>query len=345
MFYVTTRVRNEVFGPDTVISQDRGPEGGFFLPRNLPRIPAVELRAMGKKSFSENVAHAVNLLFDTQLDGWAIEFAIGRYPVRIRNTGNRTFTAELWHNPAWRFERLARGIEKAIRQSDQICLMPTDALLTGARIAVIFGLFGQLMEADTVSVDCPMDVVVPAGDFSGAMACWYAKKMGLPIQNILCCCNENTAVWNLIHRGELRTDTAKVDTETPQCDHPVPASLERLIYETLGSETTLDYLQTVSRGSTFYLDPEELGKLRSGLYAAVVSSRQMRGAVISLYGSYGYLADPYTALCYGGIGPYRSKSGESRSALILSEESPRHHIGLLAEILGTTTAELKKVFE
>lgn len=345
MFYVTTRVRGDSFGSKDVLNQDRGPEGGYFVPRNLPRIPAVELRAMGKKRFSENVADVVNLLFDTQLDGWAIEFAIGRYPVKILNTGNRTVTAEMWHNPAWRFERLARGIEKAIRQSDQICLMPTDWLLTGSRIAVLFGIFGELMEAGLISADNPIDVVVPSGDFALPMACRYAKKMGLPIQNILCCCNENTAVWNLIHKGELRTDSAKVATDTPLCDHALPDGLERLIFETLGFETTLDYLETVRRGSTFYLEPDELQKLREGLYAAVVSSRQMRAAVISLYGSNGYLPDPYTALCYGGIGPYRSKSGESRVALILSEESPRHHIGLLANILGTTAAELKKVFD
>lgn len=345
MFFVTTRVRSDTFDPNDVLNQDRGPENGFFVPRNLPMIPSMDLRAMGKKRFSENVADVVNLLFDTQLDGWSVEFAIGRYPVKLMNTGNRTVTAEMWHNPAWRFERLARGIEKAIRQSDQICMIPTDWLMTAARIGVLFGIFGALMEAGMASLDNPMDVVVPAGDFAAPMACWYGKKMGLPIQNILCCCNENTGVWNLIHKGELRTDTAKVDTDTPLCDHAVPDGLERLVFETLGFETTLDYLETVRRGSTFYLEPDELQKLRDGLFAAVVSSRQMRAAVISLYSSYGYLPDPYTALCYGGIGPYRSKSGESRTALILSEESPRHHIGLLADILGTTTGELKKVFD
>jgi len=345
VFYVTTRVRSDTFGPMDVLNQDRGPEGGYFVPRNLPRIPALELRAMAKKRFSENVADVINLLFDTRLDGWGIEFAIGRYPVKIMNTGNRTVTAQMWHNPAWHFERLARGIEKAIRQSDQICLMPTDMLLTGSRVAVLFGVFGELMNAGTVSLDSPIDVAVPAGDFSVPMACWYARKLGLPIHNIICCCNENTGAWNLIHKGELRTDTAAVDTATPLCDHPVPAALEKLIFERLGFETTHDYLETVRRGATFYLEPQELQTLRDGLYAAVVSTRQMHSAVISLYGSNGYLADPYTALCYGGIGPYRSKSGESRMALILSEESPRHHIGLLSGILGTTTGELKKVFD
>ena len=76
MFYVTTRVRSDTFGPMDVLNQDRGPEGGYFVPRNLPRIPAVELRALAKKRFSENVADVINLLFDTRLDGWGIEFEI-----------------------------------------------------------------------------------------------------------------------------------------------------------------------------------------------------------------------------------------------------------------------------
>jgi len=345
VFYVTTRVRGDTFGPNDVLNQDRGPGGGYFAPRNLPKYAAVDLRAMGKKRFSENVADVVNILFGTRLDGWTIEFAIGRYPVKILHTGNRTVTAEMWHNPAWRFERLARGVEKAIRQSDQICLMPTDWILTGSRIAVLFGIFGELISAGVTAPDNAIDVVIPAGDFSAPMACWYARKMGLPIHSILVCCNENAGAWSLLHKGEVRTDTTLIQTDTPLCDQPVPAGLERLLFETLGLEPTVDFLETVKRGSTFYLEPQELQTLRQGLYATVVSRRQMEAAVISLYGSNGYLADPYTALCYGGIGPYRSKSGESRTALILSEESPKYHIGLLAQILGTTSGELKKAIE
>lgn len=345
MLYVTTRVKNDTFTAFHALNEDRGPEDGFFAPLRLNRFSDREIKVMGEKSFALNVAEIVNLLFGTRLDSWAIEFAIGRYPVKLTNVGNRTMVAETWHNPAWRFERLARGIEKAIRQSDDICAVPTDWLMTGSRIAVLFGIFGDLMKSGTASEDAPIDVVVPTGDFSAPMACWYARQMGLPIHNVLCCCNENGGAWSLIHKGELRTDATLIQTETPLCDHVFPAGLERLIFGTLGIEETVEFTEVCRKGGNYYLEPHQLQALRSGIYAAVVSRRQMESAVSSLWSSTGYLADPYTALCVGGIGSYRSKSGESRTALVISEESPTHYLPLLARCLGTTAAELKKAID
>ena len=345
MRYVTTRVKEDTFSPLDALGQSRGPEGGFFLPEKLPVFSETEIKALSEKSFSQACAEIVNVLFDTSLDSWAIAFAIGRYPVKLISVGNRTMIAETWHNPAWRFERLARGIEKAIRQSDQICQIPTPWLMTGSRIAVLFGIFSQLLGMGSVTTDAPIDVVVPVEDFSGAMACRYARQMGLPIHNILCCCNENAGAWNLIHKGEIRTEASLIRTQTPLCDNTVPELLEGLIFETLGMAKSLAFAEVCRRGGNFYLDPHELTLLRKGLFATVVSGSQMEHAVAALWTGSGYLADPYTALCVGGIGPYRSKSGESRMALVLSGESPRHHMNFLARCLGTTAEELKKAID
>lgn len=345
MLYVTTRNKTKTCTSLQALSEISGSDGGHFIPHELHAFSETEIKNLGKKSFAEACAEIVNLLFDTNLDSWAISFAIGRYPVKLIPVGNRTVVAETWHNPGWRFERLARGIEKAIRQSDQICPVPTDWLMIGSRIAVLFGIFSDLIRSGAVSTDTPMDLVVPSFDFSSVMACWYARKLGLPIHNVLCCCNENAGIWNLIHRGEVRTDTAVTKTDTPLCDRPAPAGLERLIAETLGSVRAVDFFRCREKGETFYLEPHELQQLRSGLFATVVSAGQMENSISALYGSNGYIPDPYTALCVAGIGTYRSKTGESRSALVLSEESPRHHMPLLARSLGTTAEVLKKAID
>ena len=344
MLYVTTRT-NEPCTVAHPLNENLGPDGGFFAPMHLPVYTRQQIQDLGKRAFSANVAEVVNLLFGTSLDSWAVEFAIGRYPVKFANVGNRTLIAETWHNPAWNFERLARGIEKAVRQSDQICPVPTDWLMIGSRMAVLFGIFGELIGKKAVSPDAPIDLVIPTGDFSGPISGYYCKKMGLPIQNVLCCCNDNAAAWSLIHKGEMRTDSNLIPTQTPNCDHAIPAGLERLVYETLGRGEVAKFLECVKSGTTYYLEPHQLSELRNGLYAAVVSKRQFESAVTSLYGSYGYLADPYGALCVAGIGAYRSKTGISCTALVLSEESPVHHLPLLAQILGSTVAKLKETID
>jgi len=335
---LTTRSKQDTYTAARALAEDRGPDGGFFVPFKLPRFEDSEIRELGNKSFSQNVAEIINLFFGTKLDSWSVEFAIGRYPMKLVPITGREIVAETWHNPQWRFERLARGLEKAVLQSDQISPVPTDWLMIVSRIAVLFGIFGQLIKDGT---DMPMDVAVPTGDFSAPMAAWYARQMGLPIDNILCCCNDNNGTWRLLHKGEIRTDTAAVPTATPQCDHAVAKDLERLIFGTLGFQAAAAFAQAVQSGQTCYLEPDQLQILRKGMYAPVTGLRRLESAVSNLYQNCRYLPDAYTALCYSGILDYRSVTGESGKVLIISEESPGYSFEFLAKCLGLSPWELK----
>jgi threonine synthase len=174
------------------------------------------------------------------------------------------------------------------------------------------------------------------------MAAWYAKQMGLPVSSILCCCNDNNGPWKLLHKGEIRTDATPVPTDTPNCDYVVPADLERLIFANLGVKYALEFQEVCERRGNFYLDPEQLKKLRDCIYVPVTGQRRLESAVKSLYHSCGYPADAYTALCYSGVFDYRSMTGEGRQVLIISEESPSYTLPFLAKCLGITPAELKK---
>ena len=164
MLYVTTRVKQDAFTANRALSESRGPEGGFFLPMCLPKSDDKQIRELGEKSFSRNMADVINLFFNTELDSWALEFAIGRYPVKLVKLGSKTILAQTWHNPQWRFERLVVGVEKAIRQSDQINRVPSDWLMIASRIAVLFGIFGQLRQKSAVSAAQKLDISLPEAE-------------------------------------------------------------------------------------------------------------------------------------------------------------------------------------
>ena len=342
MLYVTTRSTGETYTAIRTLSDSRAPDGGFFVPMKMPRFDRAEIKALATKSFSQNVAEILNLLFQTQLDSWAVDFGIGRHPVRMVNVSGRAILAETWHNPSWRFERLAKSVEKTIRQSDKISQISSDWLIIASRIAVLFGIFGELMSRGEAGPDSPLDIAVPAGDFSGPMAAWYARCWGLPIGNILCCCNENHGCWQFIHKGEIRCDASVLETTTPACDKAVPEDLERLISTTLGHYETERFLYSCQEGGLYYLEDHQHQHLREGLYASVVGKQRLEWAVLSLYKTDGYISDPYTALAYSGLMDYRAGTGETRKALILSEESPVFSLPYLGKCMGLSTEELKK---
>ena len=342
MLYQSTRTMHDSYTAARALSEDRAPDGGFFVPMKLPQYSKAEIKKLARSSFSQNVAEIVNLFFNTQLDSWAIEFAIGRYPVRVVEIGSREMVAEVWHNPVWKFERLAKGIEKAIRQSDDVRAVPTDWLMIVSRIAVLFGIFGELLQTGVITPDDPMDVAIPAGNFSGPMAVWYAKQMGLPIATVLCCCNDNNGPWKLLHKGRIRTDGIPVESPAPLCDVALPEDLERLVFANLGFKTTLAFAEAVKSGGTFYLEPELQKKLRDCIYVPVTGNKRLDSAIKSLNNSCGYPADVYTALCYSGVLDYRSVTGEGRPVLILSEESPVYSAAYLSKCLNISLQELKE---
>ena len=342
MLYVTTRSAEETYTPSKPLSDSRAPDGGFYVPMKMPCFDRAEIKALAEKSFSQNVAEILNLLFRTQLDSWTVDFGIGRHPVRLVPVSGRAIIAETWHNPSWRFERLAKSVEKTIRQSDQVSQIPSDWLMIASRIAVLFGIFGEMMSRGEVGPDNPMDIAVAVGDFSGPMAAWYARSWGLPIGNILCCCNENPGCWNFIHKGEIRCDASVQKTTTPACDSAVPEDLERLVSATLGYGETNRFLYNYTEGGFFYLEEHQHQRLREGLYASVVGKQRLEWAVLNLYKTDGYISDPYTALAYSGLMDYRAASGETSKALILSEESPVFSLPYLGKCMGLPVEELKK---
>lgn len=345
MLYVTTRVSGDAFTAFRAMTENRGPEGGFYAPLRLPCFDDKKIAELSEKSFACDVAETLNLFFGTQMDSGEIELSIGRYPVKLVPLNGKVMAVNTWNNPACRFERLVCGVEKVIRQSDQISSTPSDWMLIAARIAVLFGIYGQLMRNKTITECQKIDVSVPGGDLSRLMAVWYAREMGLPVGTIICCCNENNALWSLLHKGELRTDAISNRTHTPECDYSVPTDLERLIFAVFGHEEVKRYREICMTGGVYYLDAEQMTHLCTGIYVSVVSEKRMGSVIPNLYKTTGFLADPYTALAYSGLTDYRSTSGISAYGLIISEESPLFSLEFVASCMGMLPAELRRLLK
>ena len=341
MLYVTTRIGRDAFTAHRALTENRGPEGGLYLPMRMAELTAEQILEMENKSFGQNVADVMNLLFNTDLDGWAIEFAIGRYPVRMVRLSGKVTVAESWHNPDWQFDRLVRNLAKTLLQSNDD-EEPSSWMMIAARIAVICGVYGDLLHSGQMKRGVPFDIVVPGGDFSAPMAAYYARQWGIPIGNIVICCNENNASWGLLHQGELRTDTVSIRTKLPKCDHAVPENLERFIYSVLGAAEAKHFCDAHRRGEPYYLQPAQLQRLRQGINVSVISQHRTELMISGIYKNNGYIPDPYTAFAYSGLMDYRSITGESRPALILAEESPAFYLGMISSCLGISQRELKE---
>lgn len=341
MLYATTRSKSNIETAYKSTHMDCAADGGLFTPFRLPKFSAQEISALKDRSFGQNMADILNHFFGCGLTGWDIEFAIGRSPVKFNTITHRIFVAESWHNSQWKLDYVVQLLSDRIR-GDEPGAAPSNWMAVAARIALFFATYGQLLATEQISAGIELDVAVTTGDFASPMAAWYARQMGLPVGFIVCGCNANGGVWDLVHHGELTTGGISVKTVTPEADVVVPRNLERLIYESLGMEENLRYLDHCRTGSIYALSEEPFEVLRKGMFAAVISDARVNSIIHSVFRTSNYVFGPYTALAYGSLLDYRAKTGESRAALLLSERSPICDSEQVAKAMQVPVSELIK---
>lgn len=336
MLYVTTRNNRDAFTAQRALRENRAPDSGFYLPMRTPRFSPEAIASLESKSFGQNVADVLNLLFNTTLTSWDIDFCIGRYPVRFTALQHRILMAETWHNPQWTYDRVVNNLVSHL--CDEMT-SPGNWATIAVRIAVLFGIYGELKRLGIETAD----ISLVSGDFSGPISAWYARQWGLPVGNIICCCNENNSLWDLICHGQLRTDALSIPTAIPEADIVIPENLERLIYEAGGTLEVQRYLESCHLGRTYCPNDGVLSKLRSGMYVSVVSSSRLESTIPGVYRTNQYLMSPASALAYAGLLDYRAKTGETRHAIVLSDQSPRCHTESIADFMNMNHEQLQQL--
>ncbi len=334
MLYATTRSKTDTYTAHRALWEDRTPDGGFFVPF---RMPAVDIQKVKEGSFSDAVADFLNLFFSAGLTAWDIDCAVGKSAVKIIAMPHRVLLAQFWNNPQGEyayicyklFEKLCSGKVGTVTNWAGIAI----------RISVLFGIYALTYKMGINS----FDLTVNTGDFSTPMAAWYAKKMGLPIGTIVCACNDNSAAWDFIHRGELNTAMTEVKTLTPELDVSNPFGIERLIYEVFGIEEVKKYLLASEHRRLYQIRPDMMDQISRGMFVSVVGKNRVEAVVSSVYRSNQCVLDPYTAVSYGSLQDYRAKTGESCPTVLLWDSNPAHHMTVVQNATGLKKTEIEKI--
>lgn len=343
MQYVTTRSNEKTFDWLHALTDDRAEDGGFYIPAEPICFTTEEISALAMKNPNQAVAEILNLLFGCKLSRWDVDFAVGRYPVRLSTMVRRIAIAESWHNVDWEFERTIRELFARVRGSRDSSKAASNWFRIAVRIGYLFGIFGELMRDGISAADRKVDVVVPSADLNAAMAVWYARSWGLPVGNLIICCNENNNLWNLIRQGEIRTGTAVRETATPQCDHAWPENLERLVHGCGGDQQVCEFAKAAEEGKSYFPDAGTLLRLQEGIYVSVIGQERLEATIPTIYKNHNYVFGPYSALCYAGLTDFRSRTGSADYALILSERGALRDDSFVARELNMAVSTLHHI--
>lgn len=328
MLYITTKNHNDAFTAHKALVENCAPDGGRFVPFRLPSYTAEEILAFGDKSFNATIADVLNLFFASKLQGIDVEFCIGKNIAKLVPMTHKIVIGEVWHNLDRSFSYVEKQLFcKLAEKNDE----PTIWAQIAVRIAVLFGLYGEMLRNSLVQPGQDFDISVPDDYQLSAAAAMYGRKMGLPIRTIICSCQDNGDLWDFIHRGEINTAAAAAGL--------IP-EIERLVQETLGFEELAKFREVCERGKTYRVNEESLPTLNKGLFCSVAGKDRALKTINSVYRSNSYIIDAKTALCYGGLQDYRAKTGESGLTLILAEKTPAASAGTISKATGIPATKL-----
>lgn len=310
MLYVSTRNTKDTYTAYRALVEITAPDGGFYVPFRLPEFTQAEMVAFKTQSCSETVAQILNLFFGLHLTGLDVEFKIGRNPFKTETMQHKLTVAECWRNPDASYRYLLTCLYDLMTDGNCMGNLPVGWSCIGTKIALLFGLY-------TVTEDIPrtLDIAVTAGDFSDLTAIAYAKKMGLPINLIVCTCGENSAFWDLVNRGEFSANTNEFVADRPNY-------LECYLYHCFGADSVSQYLAVTEKKGIFYIDELQQEQLRAAVFAAVVSGSRVDTVASNMLRTTGYRLDTDSALAFGGLQDYRSSTGINNHTLILSKKRP-----------------------
>lgn len=168
------------------------------------------------------------------------------------------------------------------------------------QIAYYFSAYCDLVDSGEIRSGEKIDFVVPTGNFGSMIAGWYAVKMGLPVNRLVCASDRNNVLTDFISTGVYDINRELYKTDSPSMNALVSSNLERLIFETSGrnSRLTSERMEALKARGMYTVTPEEIESVHEIFAGDCVDEDEADEAIAQMDDEYGYLIDPHTAAAY-----------------------------------------------
>ena len=202
------------------------------------------------------------------------------------------------------------------------------------QIAYYYSAYADMVASGAVKLGEPIDVCVPTGNFGNILAAEYARKMGLPIQRLICASNENNVLYDFIQTGVYDRNRAFHLTTSPSMDILISSNLERLLYELSGREdaTVRKWMDALKTQGRYALTEQQHAALKAHVSAGWVDEQAAADEIRRTFENDHYLIDPHTAVAMRVARAHKS----NRPMLVVSTASP-YKFG--RAVLGALTAD------
>lgn len=138
---------------------------------------------------------------------------------------------------------------------------------------------------------------VPTGNFGDIYAGYIAKKMGLPIEQLIIATNHNDILARTLATGTYSMEGV-TPSLSPSMDIQISSNFERLLFDLYDRDgaAVADIMTRLRAEKSLTLSPLVLSRLRAEFSAAAVDDEETKHTIAQCYAATGQLLDPHTAV-------------------------------------------------
>lgn len=184
--------------------------------------------------------------------------------------------------------------------------------------------YAQLVHEGKVEIGEKINIVVPTGNFGNILAAYYAKKMGIPVNKLICASNSNNVLTDFLNTGVYDRNRQFYTTISPSMDILISSNLERLLYHLCGENDCQirEWFSALSECGKYEVTDEVKTVLKEEFYAGFCDDSQTKSCIKEQYDKHSYVCDTHTAVAVKVYEDYREKTGDTTKTVIASTASP-----------------------
>lgn len=159
-----------------------------------------------------------------------------------------------------------------------------------------------------------VNVSVPTGNFGNIFSGLLAKKMGVPIKQLVLATNENNILERFIREGVYKPEGFR-STHSPSMDIQIASNFERYLYYFCGEDAAevSKRMERFKAEGQLTFDAEEVARIQRDLTAYSVGNEECLETISKYDESYGYLLDPHSAC---GVAAYERAESKAEGPFV-----------------------------
>lgn len=242
------------------------------------------------------------------------------------------------------FDDAQTGVKKLFREIphpiEGVSLSSANSINIGRlvpQVVYYFSAYKQLVDMGAINDGDKINFTVPTGNFGDIMAGYFALKMGLPINKLICASNKNDVLTEFLETGHYDRKRTFFKTTSPSMDILVSSNLERLLYYICGEEHTVQYMKELAENGEYQITDEELAAIKNVFVGIAASDEDGAAAIGKVFKKENYLMDTHTSIAWSCYEKYLESSNDALPNVVLSTASPYKFCRSVLEALDVST--------